>query len=157
MSARAIVSRRFMPPDSGSTAIVGAVGQLHELEQLVRPLADLRARQVEVAAVDHEVVPDRQLGVEVVLLRDDAEPRTDRGPSRRGSMPSTRSSPPVSGETQPIMRIVEVLPAPFGPRNPNASPLLDVEVDAVDRDELAEALREAAGIDERAFRAGLDA
>ncbi len=32
------------------------------------------------------------------------------------------SSPPVGGDTQPIIRIVEDLPAPFGPRNPNASP-----------------------------------
>ena len=30
--------------------------------------------------------------------------------------------PPLIGETQPIIRIVEVLPAPFGPRNPNDSP-----------------------------------
>src|SRR3954447_12409594 len=30
--------------------------------------------------------------------------------------------PPVGGETQPIMRMVDDLPAPFGPRNPNASP-----------------------------------
>jgi hypothetical protein len=30
--------------------------------------------------------------------------------------------PSVTGETQPIIRIVEVLPAPFGPRNPNDSP-----------------------------------
>jgi hypothetical protein len=29
----------------------------------------------------------------------------------------------VTGETHPIMRIVELLPAPFGPRKPNASPL----------------------------------
>src|SRR5438105_8107943 len=31
-------------------------------------------------------------------------------------------SPPDGGETQPIIRIVEDLPAPFGPRKPNASP-----------------------------------
>src|SRR5687767_12766147 len=45
-----------------------------------------------------------------------------RGPSTAGSIPSTRSFPSVTGETQPIIRIVELLPAPFGPRNPNASP-----------------------------------
>ena len=33
-----------------------------------------------------------------------------------------RSSPSDTGDTQPIMRIVEVFPAPFGPRKPNASP-----------------------------------
>src|SRR5262245_10965962 len=43
-------------------------------------------------------------------------------PSFTGSSPSTRNVPPLGGETQPIMRIVELLPAPFGPRNPNASP-----------------------------------
>ena len=45
-----------------------------------------------------------------------------RGPSSTGSMPSTVSVPSVTGETQPIIRIVEVLPAPFGPRKPNDSP-----------------------------------
>ena len=44
------------------------------------------------------------------------------GPSWPGSMPSTDRSPPVTGETQAIMRIVVVLPAPLGPRNPNTSP-----------------------------------
>ena len=46
-----------------------------------------------------------------------------RGPSRTGSRPRTRSVPAVTGETQPIIRIVEVFPAPLGPRKPKASPL----------------------------------
>src|SRR5262245_5102394 len=33
-----------------------------------------------------------------------------------------RNVPPDIGETQPIIRIVEVLPAPLGPRKPNDSP-----------------------------------
>src|SRR4029079_10473265 len=40
-----------------------------------------------------------------------------------GSMPMTLRTPLVIGETQPIIRMVEVLPAPFGPRNPNDSPV----------------------------------
>src|SRR6476661_3626167 len=44
------------------------------------------------------------------------------GPSCTGSMSRMRNVPPDGGETQPIMRIVELLPAPFGPRKPNASP-----------------------------------
>ena len=63
-------------------------------------------------------------------------------PSRAGSSPKTLSVPSVTGETQPIMRIVDVFPAPFGPRKPNASPALEVEVDPVDGDEVAEALDE---------------
>ena len=43
-------------------------------------------------------------------------------PSFAGSSPKTRSVPSVTGETQPIIRIVDVFPAPFGPRKPNASP-----------------------------------
>src|SRR6476619_5078290 len=43
-------------------------------------------------------------------------------PSRAGSRPRMCSVPSVTGETQPIMRMVEVFPAPFGPRKPNASP-----------------------------------
>src|SRR5579885_3304615 len=45
-----------------------------------------------------------------------------RGPSTAGSMPSTRSCPEVTGDTQAIIRIVVVLPAPLGPRKPNTSP-----------------------------------
>src|SRR5690606_28976333 len=49
------------------------------------------------------------------------------GPSCRGSMPRTRSSPSVTGETQAIIRMVVVLPAPLGPRNPNTSPRCTVK------------------------------
>src|SRR4051812_16519153 len=43
-------------------------------------------------------------------------------PSVPGSMSKTRSAPSLTGETAPIIRIVEILPAPLGPRNPKASP-----------------------------------
>ena len=45
-----------------------------------------------------------------------------RGPSVAGSIPSTRSVPSLTGLMHEIIRIVDVLPAPFGPRNPNDSP-----------------------------------
>ena len=37
-------------------------------------------------------------------------------------MPITVSSPSLIGELHAIIRIVLVLPAPFGPRKPNALP-----------------------------------
>ena len=52
--------------------------------------------------------------------------------------------PSVTGETQPIMRIVEVFPAPFGPRKPERLASLEVEVDLVDSGELAEPFHEPA-------------
>ena len=71
------------------------------------------------------------------------------GPSVAGSMPSTRSSPAVTGDMHAIMRIVLVLPAPLGPRKPNDSPGRDLEVDAVDGREVAEPLGQRAGMEHR--------
>src|SRR5213080_81502 len=52
-------------------------------------------------------------------------PRWERmaAPSRCGSSPRMLSVPSDGGETHPIIRMVELFPAPFGPRNPKASPL----------------------------------
>src|SRR5579871_4701732 len=44
------------------------------------------------------------------------------GPSTAGSRPRMRRVPDVTGETAATMRMVELLPAPLGPRNPNDSP-----------------------------------
>ena len=108
----------------------------------------LAPAQVEVAAVDDQVLADGQLHVEGVLLGHHPEAGLDPGAVAAGFMPSTLSSPAVIGETQPIIRIVEVLPAPFGPRKPNDSPGRDVEVDRVDRHELAELLGQPARPDQ---------
>ena len=55
----------------------------------------------------------------------------------------------MTGETQPIMRMVEVLPAPFGPEEAERLTALQVEVDRVDRSELAEPLDEPARLNQR--------
>src|SRR5271154_5610105 len=44
------------------------------------------------------------------------------GPSLAGSKPRTRNSPSVAGEMHETIFMVEVLPAPFGPRKPKLSP-----------------------------------
>ncbi len=64
--------------------VVGALGELNEVEQLVGALVDQLARQPEVAAVDEQVLAHRQLVVQGVFLRDDAEPGPDRGPVADG-------------------------------------------------------------------------
>ena len=76
-SERAIVRRRFMPPDRGSTLSSARSLELDELEQLVGALAELGARQAEVTAVDDDVLAHGQLHVERVLLRDDAQACAD--------------------------------------------------------------------------------
>ena len=59
----------------------------------------------------------------------------------------------MTGETQPIIRIVEVLPAPFGPRNPNDSPGATSKSTASTAVKSPNRLVSAAGMDERG-RAG---
>jgi hypothetical protein len=77
MSDRAITRRRFIPPDSGST-LSSDRSVSWTNEQLLRPAARLGPRQVEVAAVDDQVLQDAQFLVERVRLRDHAEARPDR-------------------------------------------------------------------------------
>ena len=76
--------------------VVGPLGELGELEQLLGSLADDAAGQVEVPAVDHEVVEDGQLEVERVLLGHDADPAPDLS-TRRG--PGPGRAPAVSRPT----------------------------------------------------------
>ncbi len=59
-----------------------AIGELHEVEQFGSPGPDVGQLEPEVPAVDQHVVPDGQLGIEVVLLRHHAEPGADRAGRR---------------------------------------------------------------------------
>jgi hypothetical protein len=127
---------------------VGAVRELDEVEQRGGPLPDDAAGQPEVPAVDEQVLPDGQLDVEGVVLRHHAEPGPDRRAVPDRVAPRMVSSPLVGGETQPIIRIVEDLPAPFGPRKAERLAAVQVEIDPVDRREAAESLGQAAGPDE---------
>ena len=70
----------------------------------------------------------------------------------RGSRPKS-SARPESGRRSPSRseRAV-VLPAPFGPSSASTSPCLELEVDGVERDRLAEALRHAHGARRRSRR-----
>ena len=77
ISARAIVRRRFMPPDSGSTLSFARSVSWANSSSSSAAARGLGPRQAEVPAVDHEVVADRELGVERVLLGHDAEAAAD--------------------------------------------------------------------------------
>jgi hypothetical protein len=64
--------------------VVGALGELHEVEQLIGPLGDELAPEPEVAPVHQQVLADGELGVERVFLRDHAETGPDRGAVAHG-------------------------------------------------------------------------
>ncbi len=135
ISALAIVSRRFMPPRQRLDRLVGALGQLDELEQLGRPARALRAGDVEVAPVDHEVLPRRSArrrgcpscGTTPIRAR-------MAGPSAAGSMPEDpQRAPPTRGDVVPIIRIVEGLAGAVGAEEAERLAPAHLDVDAVDR------------------------
>ncbi len=94
ISERAMVSRRFMPPDRSSTLRVALVGRAGRRRAARRRARRPRAlRDAEVAAVDEEVLAHVELVVEGVLLRADAEPGPDRATrGSAGSMPEDRAA-----------------------------------------------------------------
>jgi hypothetical protein len=119
------------------------------VQQLGRPLTDLGHRHAEVAAVDHQVVPHRELGVEVVLLRDDAQPRADRRPvAARVHAQHPQLAVGDRGDAGDHAHGRRLAGA-VGAEEAERLAGLDLEVDAVDRDVLAEALGERLGLDER--------
>ena len=69
--------------------------------------------------------------------------------SSKMSKPATFTVPLVAGMKPVMIRIVVVLPAPFGPRNPRISPLRGGEADVADGDQVTVALGEVADFDHR--------
>ena len=101
---------------------VALVGELEEREQLVGAGGDDLAGDAEVAAVDEQVLPDRELVVEGVLLRaDPSRARTGGAVGHRVAPEHLERAAGGRGDAA-IIRMVEDLPAPLGPRKPKASP-----------------------------------
>ena len=69
MIARATISRWAIPPERANTEAFAQFGELEALEQLVGARSRLRGADPEEAAVEVQVLPDRQLAVEGVGLR----------------------------------------------------------------------------------------
>ena len=139
-----------MPPDRGSTwSSARSVSWAKSSSSSARRGA-LGPGQAEVAAVDEQVLADASARCRACPAG--ARRRAGRGSAGRrvaGSRPRIDSVPPLSGETQPIIRIVEVLPAPLGPRKPNDSPGATSKSMPSTAVNVAEALGQAAGMDER--------
>ena len=112
-----------MPPDSGSTRSSRRSVSCTNSSSSSRALADHRARQVEVAAVDEEVVAHRELGVEVVLLRHHAEPGADlRAVGRRVQAEHAQVAARRAATRSRSCASSRSCPRRSGPRKPNASP-----------------------------------
>ena len=138
-----------MPPDSGSILLLGAIGELHELEQLLGAAPALGARQVEVAAVEHEVVEHGELLVELVLLRHDADP----GPDLLAVAGRVHPEDPqlALGDRRDAADHAHRrrLAGAVRPEEAERLAAVDLDVDPVDGGEVAEPLDQAAGRDQR--------
>ena len=139
------------PPRQRLDLVVGPVGQLGELEQPLGPFADDLAGGGRSSG-------RRSSGCRGRSARGRGCPPGGRGRSGPGCGPvggrvharAPAACPPLTGDMQAIIRMVEVLPAPFGPEEAERLAPGDLEVDAVDGHEVAEALDEPAGQDQRA-------
>src|SRR6185437_2852817 len=126
-----------------------ALGQLHELEQLLRPLAHLLPRQAEVAPVDEEVLVDGQLHVEGVLLRDDAETRADLRALLHGIHVEDAQRAAARRRDAADHPHRRALAGTVRAEKAERLARLYREVDAVDGGEVAEALQQALRMNER--------
>ena len=125
------------------------VRELGEFEQLGGTSADVGTVHVVIAPEHVEVLGDRQLQVEVVLLGHHADPATDlsafgcRVQAENGELPlgdrAHRRDHPHGGG----------LAGAVGPEETECLPFGDVEVNGVDRGEIVESLGEATRLDDR--------
>jgi hypothetical protein len=121
---------------------VGPLGQLHEVEQLVGPLPGHLAGDAEEAGVRREVLPDRQLDVEVVELRADTELGADAGAVVPRVHPQDLQLAAGRWGHTPDHAHGRALAGTVGPEEPERLAPPHVDVDPVDRREVAEPLHQ---------------
>ena len=110
------------PAGQGVDRGLGPFGQLELLEQVVSDLPGLLRTHAEQPTVEVQVLPDRQLAVEGVLLRHDAAQLL--GQRRMGGDvdPAEEAVPDVGTTRVVSIPAVVVFPAPLGPSSPKISP-----------------------------------
>ncbi len=119
-----------------------AVCELREVEQPFGSLSDQLSREVEVAAVDHQVVEDRELQVEAVFLRYEPDAAPDaRTVGGRVHPEHTKRAARKRGHARDHSHRGG-LPCSVGTEEPEGFALGDLEVDVVHRQEVTEPLHE---------------
>ena len=134
---------------------VAPIDELDEVEELLGPLAHPPRRHAEVAPVDEEILEHGQLEVEVVVLRNDAETLADGRPVALWIEIEDRQLAPGAWRHCADHPHRGALAGAVGPEEAECLALLDGEVDAVDRVELAEAFPQPSSDDRRRARAHL--
>ncbi len=122
-------------------------------EHLADPRPELRPGQPVEPADELEQLASLHPAVEPWVLVEVAE-RGDGASARPGRPPRPATDAlPAVGRASPVrIRMVVVLPAPFGPSRPKTEPRGTIEVEPVEREDRAEPLRERARLDRRPRR-----
>ena len=126
-SAQAIDSRCAWPPDSFSVRVAGRLGQADHAEHRVgapgrHPVE--RGERPDLLAGGQPLEEGRRLEL-------DADPGQQRRVARPGRQAEHADLAAVGLRRPSTISSVVVLPAPFGPRIPKNSPVLDLEADPV--------------------------
>ena len=130
--------------------VVGDVEQLHRVQRLVDAGAALlaRARRTAGRTGRRSACPSAPTRSRVVVAHSRCSGGCPR--CRAGSRsPKIRTSPSCTGVSVVSTRTTVVLPAPLGPSRPTVSPALHLEVQVVDRGEVAVAVGQVAAVDGR--------
>jgi len=128
--------------------VVRPLRELDELEELVGTRPEGAPRKAEVPAVDHDVLPDGELHVERVHLRNDPEPAPDRHPVLRRVEAEHAKRPVRHGRDAADHAHGRRLSRPVRAEEAEGLASLEVEVDPVHRSQLAELLDEPAGVNQ---------
>ena len=156
MSDRAIERRRFMPPDSGSTWLVGAIrraGRTRAARRRAWPPRPAAGRSSGRRSTRFSWTVSSVSSVSCC----GTTPRRARirGPSIAGSRPRIRERAGRDRRHAADHPHRRGLAGAVRAQEAERLALRDVEVDGVDRRELAEPLRQAAGMDERGVASGM--
>jgi hypothetical protein len=136
--------------------LVRLVPQLREVERRRRPLPDHRPAQAEVAAVDDQILPYRQLPVQTVVLRYHTQPRPYLRSLGGGVHAEHPQGPAADRRRRADHPHGAGLARTVGPEEAEGFPAPQLEVDSVDRPERGGGparwidLGKAIGLDERA-------
>ena len=128
--------------------VAGALRELDEVEQLPGARPRLRVRQVEVAPVDEQVLLDRELHVQAVLLGHDTEAGADRG-AVRGRIQAEHPQRAVGDRRDAADHAHRArLARAVRPQEPERLARRHLEIDGVHGRGRAEALRQGARKDQ---------
>ncbi len=151
ISARASVSRRFMPPERRVYSDVAFARQAKSFEQHVGAVFDRAPVQTEIAGLKDQNVTNRQVAIEIVFLRRKADPAARFAPVHLVVVPKDPDRAPI-GLCQADNRVDRRrLARAVGSEKPEKFTRFDAHRNVVDGGEVAVAFDQVLDFDGRSY------